>query len=66
MHIIYSKHIKGSSSAGSGPYMMAKAKTWYEKTPVLTQTAVDFTEEYYRENKIDDPKNLKDAPYFQI
>ena len=44
MHIIYSKQIKGSSSIGSGVYMMGKAENWYEKEKKLTQMAVDYTD----------------------
>ena len=46
MHIIFSKHIKGSSSVGSGPYMMSKANSWYEKEPKLTQMAIGYCDKY--------------------
>jgi hypothetical protein len=36
MHVIYPKHIKGSMVIGSGPFMMAKAKSWYDSDKALT------------------------------
>lgn len=66
MHIIYSKNIKGSSSIGSGPFMMSKALTWYENEKKLTNMAIDYTESFFAQSKIDDPKFLKDAAYFQV